>query len=501
MELVPLSVRFFTPARLDRAAAPALLSEEEALSVKKTIRTYWLRIVFGGQIHEVECKKELNTASHLADRIRKIFGRDPIWILCKIRVANALGPQEMDVYIKREEEFVPVLSNIYELEPKLVVEGSGKNRFSPRYLRRLWSIFVEYRRPPEEDPRCIEPVSIEADRVSAHPFSFIPWSDREFVINTWKKLGEGSSKVASYALRIEVINPYHLIVSKRALLRPQVGAYNRVNFELAHLKGLFHPNLGIEKEKNLRYQIINICPYRKVRVWYKLTYLGRDLFQVASKISSEKTLYHAMVEMVSGVKYLHDNNHIHGDLKLSNWIRYTDDRGRSIIKLEDCDCVHKIDMIIRSIVPTQTVRYLSLNLRKVVLNRMSLISTLKELTNESYCELWEQIEYGAKETLEAERNSLGLCLAELYFTFRNRYCTTTLENRDNLEAIIESLTRFPLRKEGLRYSSFSYYLEDLDLYLHSPSKTLEDIEREVKRCSSLDVVLSALLSLYSKVSI
>jgi len=80
MELVPLSVRFFTPARLDRAAAPALLSEEEAWSVKKTIRTYWLRIVFGGQIHEVECKKELNTASHLADRIRKIFGRDPIWI-------------------------------------------------------------------------------------------------------------------------------------------------------------------------------------------------------------------------------------------------------------------------------------------------------------------------------------------------------------------------------------------------------------------------------------
>jgi hypothetical protein len=491
MELTPFDHRLFTPTRMDRGEIIYLPNEQEAFSLKKTERTYWIRLLFEGSVYRLECKKNLNKASSLADKIRESVGKDPIWILCSIRVRVGDEQRELAVYIKRQQLFAPRHMQLYHLEPKCIIEGSGKDLIESKSARKTYSIFIAHRR--HTDPRCISVIPTQSHPDFFKEFRILLWSEEEFVVDSQKRLGSGTSKVATLAVKVEIINPYHFIASKRALLT-QKTPRSRVDFDLDRLKGLSHPNLGSE-DKNIRYAQHWIATDRMVQIWYKLTYLGKDLFGFAQIISSEKALYRTMAEMIAGVKYLHDNGFLHRDLKLLNWICYTDDTGRFVIKLEDCDSAGPINTTPILEPGYQTVHYLPLNLRKVILDVAPEGTFLYGLTNERYYRLWTKSESVKKESVEAERNTLGFCLAEVYFIFRKNHLLP-LENKRVLEAMIASLTRFSLRKNNCLYLTFYNYLCAIDHSLKSNSNTLEEIEAEMHKIPPLEETLEILLSLY-----
>ena len=242
MELQPLDYRLFTPDKLELPTY--LLNEDEAFCQKKTERTYWIRILFQDRVYTIECKKNLNKASSLADKIRSTFGKDPIWIACRIRLTSG----ELPVYIKRQQGFLPRHMHPYDLEPKFIIEGSGKDTIEPSIMEKMYAVFAAHIR--ETDPRRATVVSKRS-----HPFlencRLLLWSERSFVVDTQKELGSGTSKKACYAIKVDVVNYHHFIASKRVLLMPK-KIDSRVDFELANLGSLSHPNLGVE-EKNIRY--------------------------------------------------------------------------------------------------------------------------------------------------------------------------------------------------------------------------------------------------------
>lgn len=487
MELPSFHPRSFTPVPMEIATIARHFSEDQVFSEenRKTARTFWIRIEEGGFLFSSECKRVLNNASRLADRVRQIFRNDRIWIFCQLQVEGKILP----IYLKRTPQFHPLPERIYHLEPYITLEGSGRTAFSSKFIQSAYRIFEKMRKPTPENPYEIE------KRATSSKYTLFSWGTNAFVIDTTDVLGNGSSKIATLAHLVEVVSIHHFRVSKKSLLQPIEGHEREVDFKLPHLKDLHHPNIGIPEEANLRYQIVP-TPEGPIHKWCNLTYLGEDLDQAAKMIPNEKTLCRILLEMVAGVKYLCENHKFHEDLKPSNWILYTNDDGKTVVRLEDCEAIRSIEIGATSTRRMQTLFYLPLHLRKQLLNVLEHHESILNVRRSPVPHAARRTRYEFKESFSAMRNMLGLSMAQVWYDYRIHHSISEA-NRRPIEHAIQQLAIYPLRDtRGARFTNFYAYVNAGDSNLRKCSMTLEEIFAKVEKCPALEETEASLLKTY-----
>ena len=495
-----LSVSSFSPTPIDSSLIPKTSSLKDVFSIQnqKTPRTFWVDLIYNEKVWRVECKRILNPASLAADRIRRFIGKNPVWIPCNLLLKEDGNPQAIPiaVFIKSTPFFNPRVQTIYHLPPPIFIEGSGKDIQLPGLFYKAYhEFFQRLQKPPGSRAIVAEP--IQSSDNPDYFYNFLTWSNSEFVIDLCSPLGSGATKSASLALRVEVITPYHFRVSKRALIKPKSGYEKIVTFQLPHLKELSHPNIGIPDPRELRYRWIGLNQ-TKIRKWYRLTYLGKDLHQAAPQIKTQSRLYNIFFQMVAGVNYLLKNEYMHDDLKPANWILYTNDEGDDVVKLEDCDSIRKITTGFTRRKPMQTIWYLPTHLRKSILDVMSQNMSLTDLGNSSFAQLWRMYNFEYEELFAASTNILGYSLAEIYLVFRQNHIIEA-DNKSTIESLIGKLANHPIRDPaGRRPYNILAYLQMIDSTLQKvdPGAVLEET---IEALPPLDDVSQTISDLYTQV--
>ena len=487
----PMPIRSLSPPPV----APETIRREQTLTdvfcaeTEKTLRTFWVEIIFNGSLFVLECKPNLNQQSAFADRMRRLVGKNPIWIPCTLSLKKDEASLALPtaVFIKRTAIFTPQSHLTYHLPPPVFIEGSGNEFESAKFFRNAYQLFQGLHRPSHSRRITTTPIKSEAD--SKKTCFLLTWSTTEFVIDLDKRLGRGTTKSVSLALRVQIIHPYHFRVSKRALIRPLPGFEKAINFQFPELERLSHPNIGIPDPEEIRYRIID----GETRQWCRLTYLGTDLEKAAASISSESSLYSIFFQMIAGVNYLLKNGYMHDDLKPANWIVYRNEGRDSIVRLEDCESILELKIGLTKRRPLQPFCYLPIHLRKCFLDVIS-EKSLVETTPTKRKLLQKTYQFEHEELAEASANVLGYSIAQIYLVFRqSRHIP--ISNACLIESLIGKLSTHPIRNsDEILPFDMSRYLYLIDVKLRKDSS--ETIAKNLKQIPSLDLIAEHLCKLY-----
>ncbi len=455
---------------------------------------YWIKLG-DYEEHTVECIPILHTTSRIGHLMDRYFQENCVWTKCIL--AGSLGDSprsEIPAFLKSSKDFKPINGAIYELTKSPILEGDDKSPWTPKIIYEAYRIIyvqLHHRMSTINGLATIYETFLYRKSISIKT-----WSATSFLIsmNPPLKIGEGGFKEAFLEHKVKILSAKRFHISRRVLLAPKLGKEGYITFNTEGFKHLHHTHVWFPLQKNIR---IRPEPQADGTLKLKHVYLdklGINLVCAGVIISNIPSLCLCMYTLLSGLRYMHSQDRLQRDLKMSNCTLFPQKTKDFVVKITDSDDRYPICLEKLSVMPVQTRHLIPLHLRKAVLNASNNRFTIPDMHPDEYRRAWKEGSITYHESFTAECNSMGLTLAELYMHYMHtiRPSSSDFPAIEAIERAIYGLSGYPVRNsEGILCSNILDYLRAIDINLSRIST--EETHRIISSCISLEEAMEILL--------